>query len=98
MIEISVPTPVEDQVGKVAQRQISWATLAWFGGLLIACYAPVLWWLVKQWDQDADMGHGFFVPVIAAFLVWQRRDELLAQEASPNWWGLLIVVWGGLQL
>jgi exosortase len=91
-------TPVQDQVGKVSQRRISWATLAWFGGLLLACYGPVLFILASIWNQDADMGHGFFVPLIAGFIAWQRRAELLAEEASPNWWGLAIVVWGGLQL
>ena len=66
--------------------------------LLIACYAPVLWALIKQWNFDPDMGHGFFVPVIAGFIAWQKRDELLAEKASPNWWGLAVVALGGLQL
>jgi exosortase len=44
------------------------------------------------------MGHGFFVPLVAGYIVWQRRQELLATEPRPTWWGLLLVVWGGLQL
>ena len=50
--------------------------IAWFGALLVAGYLPVLQRLVHQWDYDDDMGHGFFVPVIAGFIVWQRSDEL----------------------
>jgi len=91
-------TSVEQQVKGTHESHVSWPTLAWFGALLIGCYAPVLWALVKQWDQDADMGHGFFVPLISGYICWQRRNELLAKPASPNWWGLLIVLWGGLQL
>ncbi len=78
--------------------QLPWDKIAWFGLLLIACYAPVLRSLVRQWGSDPDMGHGFFVPVIAGFIIWQRRDELLAIKPQPNWWGLPVVVFGGVQL
>ena len=78
--------------------RVSWFVLAWLGALLLASYAPVLWRLVRQWDEDPDMGHGFFVPVVAAFIVWQKRRELLALTPSPNWWGLAIVLYGTLQL
>ncbi|MCX6628247.1 MAG: exosortase, partial [Candidatus Solibacter sp.] len=66
--------------------------------LLIACYAPVLKRLLGQWNHDPDMGHGFFVPLIAGFIIWQRRVELAAIKPEPNWWGLLVVAWGGFQL
>src|SRR5208282_1886282 len=71
---------------------------AWCGALLLLSYAPVLWRLVQQWDLDPDMGHGFFVPLVAGFIVWQKRAELLALKPSPNWWGLAVVLYGGLQL
>jgi exosortase len=72
--------------------------IAWFGALLIACYFPILRALALQWNNDADMSHGFFVPIVAAFIVWQRREEILAIQPKPNWWGLALVVWGGAQL
>jgi exosortase len=78
--------------------RISWFVLAWLGALLLFSYAPVLWRLVEQWDVDPDMGHGFFVPVVAGFIVWQNRRELLALTPSPNWWGLAVVLYGALQL
>jgi exosortase len=82
----------------VQKSQLPWGTIAWFGLLTVACYAPVLSSLVKQWSTDADMGHGFFVPVIAGYIVWQKRNELLAIKPHPNWWGLAVVIIGGLQL
>jgi len=75
-----------------------WAAFAWFAALLLVCYAPVLLRLVRQWAGDADMGHGFFVPVLAGYIAWQKRGELLSQAPSPNWWGLLVVAYGALQL
>lgn len=82
----------------VALKRLPWAALVWFGLLLVLCYAPVLWRLVQQWDSDPDMGHGFFVPLVAGFIIWQRRSELRVLPTSPNWWGLVIVLYGALQL
>ncbi len=76
----------------------AWAQFAWFAPLLIACYTPVLYRLLNQWATDEDMGHGFFVPAVAAYIVWQRRERFLSTPAVPSWWGLVPVVWGALQL
>lgn len=75
-----------------------WKQLAVPAALLLLSYAPVLWRLVRQWYTDEDMGHGFFVPVLAAYIAWQRRGELLALKPSPNWWGLVLVAYASLQL
>ncbi len=76
----------------------SWPAIAWFGGLLVVCYAPVLLALVRNWNEDQDMSHGFIVPILAAYIAWQKRDELSARAPAPDWWGLPIVVYGALQL
>ena len=78
--------------------RLPWSAWVWFAALLLVSYAPVLWRLVRQWDSDPDMGHGFFVPVVAGFIAWQKRRELWALEPSPNWWGLAVVLYAALQL
>ena len=80
------------------KAQLPWLPIVWFGVLLIGCFAPVLGRLVRQWNHDPDMGHGFFVPPVAGFIVWQRREELASLKPEPNFWGLALVVLGGLQL
>ncbi len=80
------------------KAQLPWAAIAWFGFLLIACYAPVLFGLVRQWTNDEDFGHGFFVPLVAGYIVWKRRDQLSAQKPVPNYWGLALVLLGALQM
>jgi len=77
---------------------LPWVKVVWFGGLIVACYAPILYALIREWGTNDDMGHGFFVPLLSGFIVWQRREELLALKLRPNWWGLAVVVLGGLQL
>lgn len=72
--------------------------MTWFGLLVIAAYGPVLLRLVSQWTNDEDMGHGFFVPLVAGYIAWQRRKEWLSEPQSPSWWGLLLVAYGAFQL
>src|ERR1017187_4607020 len=91
--------PVTSSAGNgVALKRLPWVAWAWFGALLLLSYAPVLWRLVRQWDSDPDMGHGFFVPLVVGFIVWPKRAELLALKPAPNWWGLAVVLYAGLQL
>lgn len=89
VVEVSQPQPHVD---------FPWAKVAWFGALVAVCYAPILLALFRQWGYDDDMGHGFFVPIIAAYIVWQRRAELAAVTPNPNWGGLLLVAWGAIQM
>lgn len=81
----------------VKPRTISWPAVAWFGILLIAVYYPILSKLVLQWSTDDDVSHGFFVPLVAGYIAWQRREKLLSIEWKPAWWGVALLVWAGLQ-
>jgi exosortase len=79
-------------------RGFPWATIAWLAALLIAANYFILKFLVLQWWNDEDMTHGFLVPVVAGFLVWERREKLLAMEFKPAWgWGIAVLVWGTAQ-
>jgi exosortase len=84
-------------VGK-DRAPFAWTTIAWVALLLGICYGPILLLLVRQWNTDADMGHGFFVPVIAAAIAWMKRGEIAGKAPRPNWWGLAIMLWAGFQL
>ncbi|HXE15411.1 MAG TPA: exosortase/archaeosortase family protein [Bryobacteraceae bacterium] len=60
--------------------------------LLCLCYGPILYRLVLNWASNPDMGHGFFVPLAAGFIVWQRRKHLASIPREPNTWGLFVVI------
>jgi exosortase len=78
--------------------QLPWVKLAWFGALILACYLPILKALFAQWSSDEDMSHGFFVPLVAGFIVWRKREDLIATKAEPSLRGLTLVGWGALQM
>jgi len=93
----SVTTP--EAVNAISPRSaaIDWPKLVWFAVLIIAAYYSIIQPLVTQWANDDDMGHGFFVPVIAAYIAWLKKDEVLAEPLRPSWWGLLVLAWGAAQ-
>jgi exosortase len=72
--------------------------VAWTGALIILCYFPVLARLVHQWATDDDMGHGFFVPVIAGWIAYQQLGKLKDVPAKPDWRAVFLLVWAALQL
>jgi exosortase len=90
-----VSVPVAPQQTAISNK-ISWPIIAWFGGLLVLCYWPILYRMGTQWATDKNMGHGFFVPILAGIIAWQRRTELMAEPRKPNILGLFVVVFGGL--
>src|SRR6476646_11257946 len=71
--------------------------VVFFGLLILVCYAPAVRSLVGDWMHDDDMGHGFFVPAVAGYIIWQQKDELKKIPPRTNWWGLLVVLLGAAQ-
>jgi exosortase len=77
-------------------RQRFYLFATWFGLLLAVCYWPVIGNITHQWSSDEDMGHGYFVPLIAGYIVWERKDELFAQPFHRDWLGLALLAAGAL--
>ncbi|MBL8230297.1 MAG: exosortase/archaeosortase family protein [Bryobacterales bacterium] len=77
-----------------APYPFSLVSLAWFLALLVVCYAPILQRLVSQWANDEDMGHGFFVPVIAGYVAWQNKDQLRSAQLKSSLAGYLFLILG----
>lgn len=94
MVTAPLAPPIEVSV---KTTKVSWQLIAWFGALLAVCYAPILYRMGVQWATDENMGHGFFVPLIAGYVAWQRRHALLSATRKPNNWGLVLVIWAAVQ-
>jgi exosortase len=57
-----------------------------------------LQWMVWRWNDaffvGADYSHGWLIPAGAAWLVWRRREDLVAAPKAIAWQGLVIVIMG----
>ncbi len=93
---VTAPVARSTEVTPSAPK-VAWQPIAWFGVLLLGCYAPILYRMGVQWATDENMGHGFFVPILAGYIVWQRRGVLAAIPREPNGWGLVLVIWAAFQ-
>ena len=58
---------------------------------MVVVYLPMLRKLIYDWGHDDNYSHGFLIIPIAVYLVWERRDELLAARPSPSALGLVVV-------
>jgi len=88
---------LQEKATSTPSATMPWVKLAWFSIILVGIYFPILRKLVDQWMTDDDVSHGFFVPLVAGYVVWQRREKLLSLEVKPAWWGVGLIVWSGLQ-
>ena len=82
-----------------ALGSLRWQGIATLGMIALIGFA----WLFREWflvqgtisfRQLDDWGHAFAVPAIAGYLLYQRRDRLLAARVKPFWPGLLPLLLG----
>jgi exosortase len=61
-------------------------------GLIAVIYRNVLGGLVQDWLHDSNYSHGFLIPVVAGFFIWQRRSSVARTPRSPSNLGFLGVL------
>jgi exosortase len=90
-IEQQREAPVQRTPGSRWRRMLLWGLLTGAFGYL---YAAILADLVADWWQDPDYSHGFLVPVLSAYFVWQRRQQLTSIPLQPHWGGFCVLLLG----
>lgn len=57
----------------------------------VAYYDTFVWLYGRYTAADTYYSHGFLIPVISLYFVWQMRDELKSLPVQPSKLGLLIL-------
>jgi exosortase len=61
---------------------------------LALLYYSTLKSLVGEWIELPDFSHGFLIPFISLYFVWDRRDQLAQLRVSPGNAGLPVILFG----
>ena len=54
-------------------------------------YFNILVRLGRQWLNDDNYSHGFFVPAFVAVVLWMERKKLRAVRVAPSWFGVVVI-------
>lgn len=65
-----------------------------FIGIICIFYYNTFRWLIESWMGNVYYSHGFLVPIISAYIIWNTRNELSNVEKKQSQTGLLIFVSG----
>jgi exosortase len=60
-------------------------------GLWAATFIPVYPRLIEAWLNNAEDSHGFLVPLISAYFIWQKRGRIIDATISTSNWGVSIL-------
>jgi exosortase D (VPLPA-CTERM-specific) len=52
--------------------------------------------LIRRWSIQEEYSHGFLIPVVTTWLLWTRRDALIAGVSRPAWSGPALILMAGL--
>jgi exosortase A len=74
-----------------SNRSRLYAALAVLAASFAVLFWPVIAKLVHDWGIDDNYSHGYLIPPLAAYLIWERREQLGQVPARRASFGLVIV-------
>src|SRR5262249_12264821 len=58
----------------------------------LAAFSNALGELVARWMRQEEYSQRFLIPLISAWMLWARRDALIASIGRPSWAGPLLIL------
>lgn len=80
-----------------ALKLYRWQLVSLFA-FLVVLYAKIFPDMVLDWYKDENYSHGFLVPLIAGYFLYTRWAKLKDTPVTPRNAGLLVIIFGLLQL
>jgi len=71
-----------------------WAFVLVIAALLGITFYAGIREMIHFWDVREEYSHGYMIPFITAFLIWQRKNILDRTEFSGSWAGVMVVLFG----
>lgn len=99
-IDQNLSDPLIEKESNIIKKQVWrqpvlwWLPVAVFSILLLIIFWDGLSLMVQWWNGKEEYSHGFMVPLISLFLIWQRKDTLEQVRFTGSWLGCLVILFG----
>jgi len=70
---------------------MQWLALGVAGIAVMRVFLPGLQIMVQTWRDVEEYSYGYFIPLLAAYLVWQKTPALRARQWQGAWGGLWLI-------
>jgi EpsI family protein len=70
---------------------VFWLQGALLAGLFFSIFGSTMPPLYHDWRTFDTFSHGMLVPLISAYLAWQKRAQLRATPIQPSLWGITLI-------
>jgi len=64
--------------------------------IVIAIYFQVVIEMVTQWWDDSNYSHGFLIPIVSGYLIWQKKESLVNILHKKSNLGLIVIIFGSI--
>ena len=86
---------------EIKDQQAVWKESVFFWGMLSVIFAllgfifyDALYEMEHIWSIKEEYGHGYIIPFITLFLIWQKSDQLENIIFNGSWSGLILILLG----
>ncbi len=62
--------------------------------MIAGLYHDVIIKMASQWYNDPNNSHGFLVPMISVYLLWEKREDLKEVDIVPSNFGIIVLLFG----
>lgn len=76
------------------ENKLLWSALVVASFLLGFIYLDGLVLMEQWWGNREEYGHGYIIPFITLFLIWQKSDKLEQVKFSGSWLGVAVTAFG----
>ncbi|MCC5796239.1 MAG: VPLPA-CTERM-specific exosortase XrtD [Methylophaga sp.] len=60
--------------------------------LAVIAYWNGLGEAVRRWGGQEEYSHGYLIPLVTAYILWEKRDVITRAMGPPMWSGLLLIL------
>jgi exosortase A len=81
------------------EKMNNYASVAVLVSAFVFLYWRTIYGMAADWYIDENYSHGFLIPFISGYILWQRKDSIKVADFVPANSGMLLVIMGlGLYL